>query len=322
MRGAAQILYGDILYYNDFFNGCFRYQNIHNIQPEGLRLVGDSLEYGEDDPLKTSSLCQLVIGEYETEKNGGYPVLYLCVNTNNERNETRLVSFNTKTKAVKDLHIGNSPIGTLYSYGEYILYDTYDGDKGYNIHIIKCDGSGHKMLDNPESKAYRSWGCKDEYVYFYTGASLYRATLELENPEFLFDDFIIPLYFYGDRMYYQEYSTRKLVSRPFSDLSVKDTVIDEKVTRINGNKNKLVFSKANDVSNGINYKYYMIDLDTNEIEDLISIDDEYRPVWSTYALTDKYLLLAAKNGDGVDEYCVIDLKTKEKIFMKSGYNYK
>ena len=323
-HGWQVFLYKDTVYYSDVKRDTAVYQNLNHIQPKGLLLVGDSLDSGSDDPLKGSGLALMVVSEYETEKNGGYPVLYICVDasTYDKESETRLVSFNTKTNASKDICVLNSRIFGLYAYGEYIIFDTSDGDRGYNLHIVKCDGSGHKTLENPDSYAFRAVGAYNDEVYYYSGATLYKVSLDLTDPTFVLEgmDFT-RRFFYNNCLYCKDRTTGKLVCCSLSGEKTQSIISDDGVMDVAASGNKVIYRKTSELYvDGVeHYIFYMMDLNTLEEREILRLDIENYTYWGMQCFDGERFLFITRDLENTREYCVINIETGEKAFMDSGW---
>lgn len=185
-------IYGDKLFYFDGFTVV--YKNLDNPSSDVYPLCSDSLCSHDNAscPLYLGMQVYLMaIDKKESEKNDGYPVLYIsslwCESIGENIDGYRIIRYDSKTNTSKTIisKIAN-PINSFYVYGEYIFYTSNDGDNGYNIYVIKKDGSRKIALDNPEQNSYALVGAYGQFIYYtdFLG-NLYFSDFKLNQKTFV-----------------------------------------------------------------------------------------------------------------------------------------
>lgn len=191
---------GDTIYYN-YSNSqmdCIRYQNINYVQEVGSELGADPLAGASS----AGSLFDSVKGwpffavdECAMAENNGMPVFIMALYYYSKLGEGRfntyyeIVSYNTRDNKKTLLYREEEKIWWLALYGDNIFYTTNEGDKGYIIHRINKDGSGHIKMENEKAGVYYIEGIYDDKIYYRKGKNIYSADLELSNSEYICDGY-------------------------------------------------------------------------------------------------------------------------------------
>ena len=193
--GASDVMiYRDTIYYNvlERSSAKIKYQNLNNIQNKGAELGADPLAgatsgglFNDVDPWPF-----FLVDEEATTKNGGMPVFIIaCDYSKNEMTDVyRIFSYNSKDNTVKVIYEEYENIQWLALYGDYIFYETAEGDKGDILHRVKKDGSEYIEMENKDALGNKiHYIYEDKIYYVHGGKGLYSMNLDFSGSEYLFD---------------------------------------------------------------------------------------------------------------------------------------
>ena len=282
--GCRNVVYNDIVYYLDSSALEIKYQNINNIQDTGLSLYGDALLTSEENPFWGVFDFRVLIDQNATQKNDGFPILYMYLRKIGSNNQ--IVSFDTKTNRVQILKDNLTNMDKFYLYGDYIVFSNTDVDSGYIIHTMKIDGKDYRTLENPEKLGFRVRNIHNDLIYFTDDMhNLYSAPLTLDSYTRITDNCSLGVFFGENEIYYIEWSTGNLCKNSLSGDSEKEIVLEQKVSGITDDSRLLyVIMEPNDTQT-----IYLYDPNTDFNGCVYQNLDSSRSV-SYRAFSDKYIL--------------------------------
>ena len=173
---------GMLLYDNTFFyktqpipdgnldDVTIKYQNIENIQPEGILLYADSLGENED-PFRGYGNAFMLIDEKATKENGGIPVLIIAYGVMSEEGSYiyKIVSFNQSTNKLNVIadNIGNG-FTSFCLIDDTIFYQYNTGDKeGYVFFSVNKNGGEPEITSFSSQNQVVIIGCYGETIYMF-----------------------------------------------------------------------------------------------------------------------------------------------------------
>ena len=232
-RSYDVAIYRDTVFYCDPSNGGkIKYQSLDNVQSSGVPLYpsnNKSIFSGVE------SGTQFMIDPIATEKNGGSPVLYICLKKDYGRSWT-LVSFNTKNNEARILKEDMPQAEGFLLYGEYLIYSVYKADSGRTIHSVKTDGTESCALENRYKSNMYPQNVRNGELYFKKGNDLYKAPLSLDSSSLVIKKVADTVFFCDGYMYYTNVgmypdyeADRHLLRVDLYDTSETETVIDKQV---------------------------------------------------------------------------------------------
>lgn len=238
---SGVIIYRDTIYYNVLERSAkIKYQNLNNVQNKGAELGADPLASSTSGGLfnDVEPWPFFLVDEEATSKNGGMPVFIIaCDYPKNEMTDIyRIFSYNSKDNTVKVIYEEYENIQWLALYGEYIFYITNEGDKGWMIHRVKKDGTGHAEMENRDALSNNIHFIYEDKIYYSNGSrKLYSMNLDFSGSEYVMDVMTSPSPFvYNGYIYYLDNptpmkeggkSTFELCRRSISNTSKEETMI-------------------------------------------------------------------------------------------------
>ena len=144
----------------------------------------------EDDPVGCFDygVGSFLIDAYES--NGGSPIIYrtriLDADIEAKDEYGQIIRYDTGNLTGETLVSVSDLIGDMMTYDQWVFFVTNDAEGIYSINVVSKQGGEVKSLKKDK------YGCSllhadDHYVYYQDNAgNIYRATLDLQNSEFVY----------------------------------------------------------------------------------------------------------------------------------------
>ena len=166
----------DDMYFPDTYSICPDDSHPHGLQEEP---EGECLDY---------KIGSFLVDAYESA--GGSPIIYRTrfLNTGISPNEgvTQIIRYDTGNMKGETLAAVSDEITGVMSYDQWVFFMTRTSDGVYSINIVSKKGGDVTSLEVGKH-GWTLMYADDNYVYYQdTAGNIYRATLDLQNPEFIF----------------------------------------------------------------------------------------------------------------------------------------
>ena len=324
--GASDVMiYRDTIYYNvlEGSSAKIKYQNLNNIRNKGAELGADPLASSTSGGLfnDVEPWPFFLVDEEATSKNGGMPVFIIaCDYSKTETMDVyRIFSYNSKDNSVKVIYEEPENIQWLALYGDYIFYETAEGDKGDILHRVKKDGSEHIEMENKDALGNKIHYIYEDKIYYVHGAKgLYSMNLDFSGSEYLFDvsngrySFAYDGYIY----YIWKHTAQRgvdLCRRSISDPSKEETVLSG--IAYGFYENGVFYYYRYDSEDAVSYNCNTIYGYIPEAKE--SFEAVKKPSGKLLELSGwnyEYLVCACYGGKD-DYYSVVNIKTGKEVIM-------
>lgn len=328
---TAVLVYNDTIYYNCYSLSAsiptkIKYQNLNNIRPSGAELGAD--------PLSSESLGGLFAGvdewpfflvdEEATAENGGIPVFIICCNYSGVY---KIFSYNSKNNKVNTIHTELENMEWLALYGDYIFYETYEGDKGKIIHRVGKDGTGHAEMENKDALSYSIHFIYEDKIYYSQGSrKIYSMNLDFSESVYICDALVNPSPFISDGYIYY-FAVRptpvgdgtnnswELCRRSLADLSKEETVLKNICVGMHRN-GIFYYFKYNSEGTACN-KNIVYGYKVKTGESFVALDNPAIQGGFTYLGWNEEYLVCRFTKDRKSYYLVVNIETWEEFTMQA-----
>lgn len=225
------LIWGDTVYYYDSSDRRIKYQNVKDVQDTGKLL------YDGDDEFAELGSSFMLVDEYATIENNGYPVLILApFSTGNNR----ILSFNTRTnerRVIMDDIGEGAVLQQLVMYRDTIFYTTFEiveygngADTG--LHRVDRDGSGYdEWYSQTDGMNLSIGGIHNDTLYFVDSwsGSLFTCDPYLQNVRSISDTVGSVMYVNDEYVYCTRASGDNVVlcRCDIDDMSQYDVLLEE-----------------------------------------------------------------------------------------------
>lgn len=174
---------------------------------------------GEEDPegCLDNKVAEFLIDAYES--NGGSPIVYHTVfggfegdaNLADKDGKCEIIRYDTANMTAEAVVSIDDGITDVMTYDKWVFFMSCTADGVYSMNVVSKKGGNITTLEVGKHGWTLMWANDDHVYYRDTAGNIYRATLDLQNPEFIYyaesisamDSEYIGTFIHGEYLYFE-----------------------------------------------------------------------------------------------------------------------